>query len=143
MEADLAIDRTVVVEFGPSVSGDGVHFVATFPGELSRIGINAALQARLGLDEVCVCPHDDADNCTYRKPKPGLLPDAARRWKVDLARSFMIGDRRRDIEEGQAVGCRTVFVDYGYAERRPNAPDMVARSLAAVAPDIIAALERT
>ena len=41
--------------------------------------INAALQARLGLDEVCVCPHDDAYNCACRKPKPGLLLDAAKR----------------------------------------------------------------
>ena len=91
--------------------------------------INAALQARLGLDEVCVCPHDDAYNCACLKPKPGLLLDAAKRWKIDLAKSFMIGDRWCDIEAGQAAGCRTVFVDYGYAERRPAA--------------IIAALERT
>ena len=110
-------------------------------GEIEAI--NAALQARLGLDEVCVCPHDDADNCACRKPKPGLLLDAAKRWKIDLAKSFMIGDRWRDIEAGQAAGCRTVFVDYGYAERRPAAPDIVAPSLAAVVPDIIAALERT
>jgi D-glycero-D-manno-heptose 1,7-bisphosphate phosphatase len=55
----------------------------------------------------------------------------------------MIGDRWRDVEAGRAAGCRTVFVDYGYAERRPDAPDMVAVSLAAVVPDIIAALERT
>ena len=97
----------------------------------------------MGLDEVCVCPHDDADACACRKPKPGLLLDAAKRWKIDLAKSFMIGDRWRDIEAGQAAGCRTVFVDYGYAERRPDAPDIVAPSLAAVVPDIIAALERT
>jgi D-glycero-D-manno-heptose 1,7-bisphosphate phosphatase len=105
--------------------------------------INAALQARLGLDEICVCPHDDADNCACRKPKPGLLLDAAKRWKIDLAKSFMIGDRWRDVEAGRAAGCRTVFVDYGYAERRPDAPDLVAASLAAVVPDIIATLERT
>lgn len=105
--------------------------------------INAALQARLGLDEIRVCPHDDADNCACRKPKPGLLLQAAHRWRIDLARSFMIGDRWRDIEAGRAAGCRTIFVDYGYAERRPDAPDMVASSLAAIVPDIVAATERT
>jgi D-glycero-D-manno-heptose 1,7-bisphosphate phosphatase len=101
--------------------------------------INAALKARLGLDEVCVCPHEDMDDCACRKPKPGLLLDAARRWKIDLAKSFMIGDRWRDVEAGRAAGCRTIFVDYGYAERRPDAPDIVAQSLAAVVQDIIAA----
>jgi D-glycero-D-manno-heptose 1,7-bisphosphate phosphatase len=100
--------------------------------------INAALQARLGLDEVCVCPHDDADDCACRKPKPGLLLDAAHRWNIDLAKSFMIGDRWRDVEAGQAAGCRTIFLDYSYAERRPDAPDIVAPSLAAIVPDIIA-----
>jgi D-glycero-D-manno-heptose 1,7-bisphosphate phosphatase len=110
-------------------------------GEIETI--NATLKARLGLDEICVCPHDDADNCACRKPKPGLLLDAAKRWKIDLAKSFMIGDRWRDVEAGRAAGCRTIFVDYGYAERRPDAPDLVAASLAAVVPDIIATLERT
>ena len=97
--------------------------------------INAALQARWGLDEVCVCPHDDPDNCACPKPKPGLLHNAARRWKIDLAKSFMIGDRWRDVEAGRAASCRT--------ERRPAAADIVASSFAAVVPDIIAALERT
>lgn len=104
--------------------------------------INAALQAKLGLDEVCICPHDDADACVCRKPKPGLLLAAADRWKIDLANSFMVGDRWRDIEAGRAAGCRTVFIDYDYAERRPDAPDMVAPSLAAVVPEIIAAREK-
>jgi D-glycero-D-manno-heptose 1,7-bisphosphate phosphatase len=99
--------------------------------------INAELQARLFLDEVCVCPHDDADNCACRKPKPGFLLDAAHRWNIDLAKSFMIGDRWRDVEAGRAAGCRTIFLDYGYAERRPDAPDIVAPSLAAIVPDII------
>src|ERR1035437_986572 len=106
-------------------------------GEVAAI--NAALKTRLGLDEICVCPHDDADNCACRKPKPGLLLDAAHPWKIALAQSFMIGDRWRDIEAGRAAGCRTIFVDHGYAERLPDAPDIVAPSLAAVVPDIIAA----
>ena len=108
-------------------------------GEVDEI--NAALQTRLALDEVCVCPHDDADGCACRKPKPGLLLAAARRWNIDLTRSFMVGDRWRDIEAGQAAGCRTAFLDYGYAERRPERPDFCARSLAAVVFDLIVATE--
>ena len=99
--------------------------------------INRALTALLGLDEVCVCPHDDADACICRKPKPGLLLGAAHRWKIDLRNSFMVGDRWRDIEAGRAAGCRTIFVDYGYSERQPEAPDMIVPSLMAAVPKII------
>lgn len=103
--------------------------------------INDVLKARLGLDEICVCPHDDADGCHCRKPKPGLLLDAARRWNIDLAHSFMVGDRWRDVEAGRAAGCRTVFIDYGYSEPRPVGPDIVTSSLSAAVPDLVAAME--
>jgi D-glycero-D-manno-heptose 1,7-bisphosphate phosphatase len=99
--------------------------------------INEALRGRLGLDAVYMCPHNDRDNCECRKPRPGLLLAAARRWNIDLMRSYMIGDRWRDVEAGRAAGCRTVFVDHGYRERRPDA-DVVATSLAAVVPMLIA-----
>lgn len=103
-------------------------------------GINARLQAALPLDEIAMCLHDDADDCACRKPKPGLLLDAARRWSIDLARSFMVGDRWRDVEAGQAAGCRTVFIDHGYDEPKPDKPDMVAPSLASVVPALVAAI---
>jgi D-glycero-D-manno-heptose 1,7-bisphosphate phosphatase len=96
-----------------------------------------ALRARLGLDDLRVCPHDDHDGCACRKPKPGLLLDAARVWSVDLTRSFMVGDRWRDIEAGRSAGCRTVFIDYGYDERRPTGPDLVVASLADAIPWIL------
>jgi len=103
--------------------------------------ISETLQSRLALDEICVCPHDDADKCACRKPKPGLLLDAAQRWDIDLAQSFMVGDRWRDVEAGQAAGCRTVFLDYGYSEPRPEGADIVTSSLAAAVPDLVAAMK--
>jgi D-glycero-D-manno-heptose 1,7-bisphosphate phosphatase len=51
--------------------------------------------------------------------------------------SFMVGDRRSDIEAGRAAGCTTVFVDRGYAEPPPTAPDHVVRSIAEAAEVII------
>jgi D-glycero-D-manno-heptose 1,7-bisphosphate phosphatase len=78
--------------------------------------INAKLRSALPLDDVRVCPHDDADGCDCRKPKPGLLLDAAAEWRLDLADSFMIGDRWRDVEAGRRAGCRVVFIDRGYEE---------------------------
>jgi D-glycero-D-manno-heptose 1,7-bisphosphate phosphatase len=103
-------------------------------------GINARLKAALPLDEIAVCLHDDADRCDCRKPKPGLLLAAARRWNIDLERSFMVGDRWRDVEAGRAAGCRTVFVDHGYDEKKPERPDLIASSLADAVPALVAAI---
>lgn len=84
--------------------------------------MNRRIQRFLELDGVGVCPHDDAARCSCRKPQPGLLLEAARVWNIDLGSSFIVGDRWRDIEAGQRAGCRAIFVDYGYAERRPTGP---------------------
>jgi D-glycero-D-manno-heptose 1,7-bisphosphate phosphatase len=91
--------------------------------------IHAKLASLLPIDEFRVCYHDDNDRCGCRKPKPGLLVEAAAARGVALSQSVMVGDRWRDIEAGTRAGCRTVFVDYGYAERRPDAPDLVVHSL--------------
>ena len=89
--------------------------------------IHARLRATLPLDEIRVCPHDDADQCACRKPRPGLLLKAPV-YAVD--RSIMIGDRWRDIEAGRAAGCRaTILVDHGYAEPLTHEPDARVASL--------------
>ncbi|MBI3517171.1 MAG: HAD family hydrolase [Proteobacteria bacterium] len=102
--------------------------------------INGALCAALALDDVRVCYHADADRCACRKPKPGLLLDAARDWRLDLGRSFMIGDRWRDVDAGRAAGCRTVLIESGYAEQRSE-PDFSVSSLAEACTMILHATE--
>lgn len=82
--------------------------------------MHARLLHDLPLDDVLVCPHDDRDNCDCRKPRPGLLFRAAKRYGIDLQQSYMIGDRWRDIDAGHAAGCSTVFIDYSYDERQPT-----------------------
>lgn len=82
------------------------------------------------VDDIKVCPHLDSDGCACRKPKPGMLMEAAREWNIDLGASIMVGDRWRDVEAGQAAGCKTIFVDHGYLERKPARPDGVVASLA-------------
>lgn len=78
------------------------------------------LYTELELDEVLVCWHDDRDGCDCRKPRPGLLRDAAARHRIDLGGSYLVGDRWRDIDAGHAAGCMTVLIDCGYGERGPN-----------------------
>jgi len=79
--------------------------------------INARLMDELPLDEVLTCFHDDADGCNCRKPRPGLMLQMQDERGIDLAHSFLVGDRWRDVEAGRNAGCRTVFIDWGYKER--------------------------
>jgi len=96
-------------------------------GEVGEM--HARLRRFLQLDDVRVCPHDDDARCDCRKPKPGLLLEAAQTLGIDLESSFLVGDRWRDVEAGQRVGCQTIFVDYGYRERQPDGPFTRVRSL--------------
>src|SRR5262249_50434291 len=82
--------------------------------------IHMRLRAERPVRSIHCCLHDEADEGACRKPRPGLLVEAARQLSLDLAASFMVGDRWRDTEAGAAVGCRTAFVDHGYAEPRPQ-----------------------
>ncbi|MEM4216722.1 MAG: HAD family hydrolase [Candidatus Methanomethylicaceae archaeon] len=91
--------------------------------------INHVLRSQLPLDDILVCYHDDGDHCLCRKPEPGLLLQAAQDWDIDLTASFMVGDRWRDIEAGRRAGCRTIFIDRDYAEKKPDCPDHRVTSL--------------
>jgi len=57
------------------------------------------------------------------------IHQAARVWNIDLGSSFIVGDRWRDIAAGHRAGCHPIFVDYGYAEQRPDGPFVGVRSL--------------
>jgi D-glycero-D-manno-heptose 1,7-bisphosphate phosphatase len=86
--------------------------------------INRYVAESLGLDDFVACYHDDRDDCPCRKPKPGMIFDAASRLSLDVTRSYLVGDRWKDIEAGFAAGCRTVFVDRSWDERGGTAkPD--------------------
>ena len=95
--------------------------------------MNARLLAATPITDILVC-YEDGEDCPRRKPNPGLLLEAAATYGIDLASSFMIGDRWRDVEAGRRAGCRTVFLDRGYDERRPDPPaDFTTEDLPAAA----------
>jgi D-glycero-D-manno-heptose 1,7-bisphosphate phosphatase len=83
----------------------------------------------LPIDEFRVCYHDDADQCTCRKPRAGALRQSAQKFGIDLKNSFMIGDRWRDIEAGQRAGCKTIFINRHYSEKRHSESDYCASHL--------------
>ncbi|HTU45938.1 MAG TPA: HAD family hydrolase [Bryobacteraceae bacterium] len=104
--------------------------------------IHRFLAAKLPLDDFFVCYHDDEDHCSCRKPQPGLLLEAARKYQVEVGQSYLIGDRWRDIGAGHAAGCRTVFIDYGYNERGPEPlPDTRVYTLAEAVDRILEEVE--
>lgn len=103
--------------------------------ELARFGAH--------VDAWLYCPHHPAGRgsyalpCDCRKPLPGMLKDAARRYGIDLQNSTMIGDKLADIEAGQAAGCRTILVRTGYGaeEERYVTPQTTVRD------DLLTAVE--
>ena len=89
--------------------------------------------------EVSYAPgHPDDAPDPRRKPEPGMLLDSSRLLGLDLARSWMVGDRWRDIDCGQRAGARTVFIDFGYAELLRATPDFIVPSFAEAARIILA-----
>ena len=82
--------------------------------------INRFLEQRLPIDDFYCCFHDDSDDCFCRKPREGAILRAAKAHNIDLKNSYMVGDRWKDIEAGERAGCKTIFLDYDYHERRPN-----------------------
>jgi D-glycero-D-manno-heptose 1,7-bisphosphate phosphatase len=81
--------------------------------------MHAFLQATLPITETMTC-YEDGERCPDRKPNPGMLLKAAALYDIDVASSFMVGDRWRDVEAGRRAGCQTVFLDYQYQEPRPD-----------------------
>jgi D-glycero-D-manno-heptose 1,7-bisphosphate phosphatase len=92
--------------------------------------MNSQLMAKLPLDEIRVCFHDDSDGCACRKPLPGMLMAAAEEHQIDLKASFMIGDRWKDIEAGKQAKCKTIWLKNDYDEKSAeHVADYVAASL--------------
>ncbi len=87
------------------------------------------LRTTLPIDDIRTCFHVDADACSCRKPKPGMLFDAAREGDLELSESFLVGDRWRDVGAGRAAGCRTIWINRGYREREAESPDWIALGL--------------
>lgn len=101
--------------------------------------IHGIIRQHLQVDDIKVCYHVDEDKCGCRKPKPGMILDAAQEYSIDLAGSYMIGDRWRDIKAGKAAGCKTILIrpEVSYNEPQSQGMDAVVDSLYAAAAFIL------
>ncbi len=85
------------------------------------------------IDHIYVCPHDYKDACECRKPKPGMLQQAAREYSLEMDRCWMVGDKDSDVEAGRAAGCRTILL----GATQGSAADVAVKSLAAAVEHIL------
>jgi len=109
------------------------------PSELEDIHQRLTNQLRRDgavIDDIYYCPHELEPACCCRKPKAGMLLDAARKHEIDLSHSWMIGDSDRDVEAGKTAGCRTIRLVQPHEHAGTHA-DALAESLLAAAQQVL------
>ena len=87
-------------------------------GELLRDDLDEMhrrLRAAVPVDDIFFCPHHRSEGCRCYKPALGMIEDAVARWDVDLAASYVVGDRWRDVDAGRAAGCYAVLIERPYS----------------------------
>ncbi len=127
----------VIVVTNQSGVGRG-YFPETLVHTVHELMTQQLEAAGARLDAIYYCTHTLRDGCDCRKPKTGMLEQAAREHALDLHRSFVVGDRHADIELARLAGARGILVRTGYGEgeylwnaaKWPAQPDFVAADLA-------------
>ena len=101
------------------------------------------------LDAIYYCPHHPDEQCACRKPKPGMLHQAAADIGIELRKSVLVGDAHSDLEAGRRAGCQTILVLTGYGvatlrgmKDRSFIPDFVAADLGEAVAWILGQRER-
>lgn len=79
--------------------------------------IHNIVRSNLPIDDIFVCLEIESEHSTHYKPKPGMLIDASKKFGINLKKSFIIGDRWRDIGAGNNAGCKTILIDCCYKEK--------------------------
>ena len=95
--------------------------------------INALIRQLTSIEHFYICFHGNLDDCNCRKPRTELILKAAQDLNLDIGKSFMVGDRWRDIKAGQTLGMKSYFIDYSYSEIQPEPPFIRVSSLWEVA----------
>jgi D-glycero-D-manno-heptose 1,7-bisphosphate phosphatase len=112
VEAMVRLARTnmpIVVITNQAVINRGI-ITADVVEDINARMVQAIEAAGGRIDDVLYCPHRPDEQCDCRKPKPGMLLTAAKRWGVDLSQSYLVGDAKTDMQTAQSVGCRSYLV---------------------------------
>ena len=87
------------------------------------------LKSKVPVNKIYFCPHTRNDRCKCRKPNPGMILKASKDSGILLKESYVIGDRKTDIDAGLKVGCKTIFVNHNYDEKKPTKQEKTVKSL--------------
>jgi D-glycero-D-manno-heptose 1,7-bisphosphate phosphatase len=102
-------DLPVIVISNQAAVEKGLIDRATLAG-ITRQFVGRLEEAGARIDAVYYCPHRPETGCECRKPKAGLLLEAAREWRLDLSRSVFVGDSMADMEAARAAGCKGILL---------------------------------
>ena len=117
-----AIKSLMAQNFIPVIITNQPDITRKIITESDLISMHKIISKKTQIKHFYVCPHDEKDLCECRKPKPGLITQAAKELQLDLNSSFLVGDRWRDIAAAQALNIESFFIDYSYAEKQPSKP---------------------
>lgn len=109
-------DMLAIVVSNQSGVGRGYFSTATVEAIHQRLAKQLAIHGAY-VDAIYYCPHHPSEGCNCRKPKTGMLVRAARDYRIDMQRAFVVGDKVSDLDAGRQVGCKTVLVLTGYGEQ--------------------------
>jgi len=101
--------------------------------ELDRM--HDLLRATFDLDDLLLCPHDEAHPCFCRRPKPGLLVEAGFKWRLNLDLCYVVSDKWQDAEAARAIGSTSLLVDSPWVGKVHR--DFLGANLAAVVERIL------
>jgi D-glycero-D-manno-heptose 1,7-bisphosphate phosphatase len=106
--------------------------------QIHRYLLEQVESAGAKIERIVVCPHEIAEDCDCRKPKPGMILRLAAEQQLDLARSWLIGDSTSDVAAGRRAGCRTAYIgaaDCAEADLSASSLDSVVDQLLARSED--------
>ena len=140
---EFSVNESVLVPLQRLKSVGFLLFVTTNQPELSRGTLSrreldlmhTMLRAQLPMDDIFVCPHDENDHCPCRKPRPGLLHEAAFKWHIELGHCYVIGHRWQDADAARVVGATSVMIQSPWLGR--GHADLVTAEFAAAVDKIL------
>jgi len=116
-------DYKLIIVTSQSGIGRKYYTIEDF-NNLTKYMLDIFKKEGIRMEEVYFCPHSPEEGCECRKPNPGMINQALKKYDIDLKNSYVIGDKTSDIQLGANVGCKTILVKTGKAgeDKRYSAP---------------------
>lgn len=126
----LLKDYKLFIITNQSGIGKGIYKIKDFINYNNYL-LKKLKKQNISIEKTYYCPHKPEDNCSCRKPKVKLLREAEKEYNLDLKKSFVIGDKKTDVELGKNAGCKAMLVltGYGASSQKEAKPDYVAKDL--------------